>query len=133
MLAAYARNSDKSNEGGLKYIIVGAFSSAILLYGVSMVYGVLGVTKFEAIAAGLAAADAVSPSLWVGVALILVGLGFKVAAVPFHMWAPDVYEGAPYPITAYLSIGSKAAAFALVLRLTAEDSCRRVTAGSSGS
>ena len=120
VLAAYAKDNAKSNEGGLKYIIVGAFSSAILLYGVSMVYGVLGVTKFEAIAAGLAAADSVSPSLWVGVALILVGLGFKVAAVPFHMWAPDVYEGAPYPITAYLSIGSKAAAFALVLRLAAE-------------
>ena len=120
VLAAYARNSPKSNEGGLKYIIIGAFSSAVLLYGVSMVYGVLGVTKFEAIAAGLAAASDVSPSLWVGVALILVGLGFKVAAVPFHMWAPDVYEGAPYPITAYLSIGSKAAAFALVLRLVAE-------------
>ena len=120
VLVAYARNSPKSNEGGLKYIIIGAFSSAILLYGVSMVYGVLGVTKFEAIAAGLAVASEVSPSLWVGMALILVGLGFKVAAVPFHMWAPDVYEGAPYPITAYLSIGSKAAAFALVLRLVAE-------------
>ena len=120
VLAAYARNSAKSNEGGLKYIIIGAFSSAVLLYGVSMVYSVLGVTKFEAIAAGLATASEVSPSLWVGVAFILVGLGFKVAAVPFHMWAPDVYEGAPYPITAYLAIGSKAAAFALVLRLAAE-------------
>ena len=120
VLAAYARDDSRSNEAGLKYIIIGAFSSAVLLYGVSMVYAVLGVTKFEAIAAGLAAAEAVSPSLWVGVAFILVGLGFKVAAVPFHMWAPDVYEGAPYPITAYLSIGSKAAAFALVLRLAAE-------------
>ena len=120
VLAAYARDSAKSNEAGLKYIIIGAFSSAVLLYGVSMVYGVLGVTKFEAIAAGLAAASEVSPALWVGVALILVGLGFKVAAVPFHMWAPDVYEGAPYPITAYLAIGSKAAAFALLLRLAAE-------------
>ena len=120
VLAAYSRNSPKSNEGGLKYIIIGAFSSAVLLYGVSMVYGVLGVTKFVDIAAGLSVASEVSPSLWVGMALILVGLGFKVAAVPFHMWAPDVYEGAPYPITAYLSIGSKAAAFALVLRLVAE-------------
>ena len=120
VLAAYARDSAKSNEGGLKYIIIGAFSSAVLLYGVSMIYGVLGVTKFEAIAAGLASASEVSPALWVGVAFLLVGLGFKVAAVPFHMWAPDVYEGAPYPITAYLSIGSKAAAFALVLRLAAE-------------
>ena len=120
VLAAYARNTAKSNEGGLKYIIIGAFSSAVLLYGVSMVYSTLGVTKFDAIAAGLATATEVSPALWVGVAFIVVGLGFKVAAVPFHMWAPDVYEGAPYPITAYLVIGSKAAAFALVLRLVAE-------------
>ena len=120
VLAAYAKNNAKSNEAGLKYIIIGAFSSAVLLYGVSMVYGALGVTKFEAIAAGLATASEVSPALWVGLALIVVGLGFKVAAVPFHMWAPDVYEGAPYPITAYLAIGSKAAAFALILRLVAE-------------
>ncbi len=120
VLAAYAKDSAKSNESALKYIIVGAVSSAILLYGVSMVYGVLGVTKFEEIAAGLAVASEVSPALWVGVGLILVGLMFKVSVVPFHMWAPDVYEGAPYPITAYLAIGSKAAAFALVLRLVAE-------------
>ena len=120
VLAAYAKDNAKSNESALKYIIVGAVSSAILLYGVSMVYGVLGVTKFEGIAAGLAVASEVSPALWVGVGLILVGLMFKVSAVPFHMWAPDVYEGAPYPVTAYLAIGSKAAAFALVLRLVAE-------------
>ena len=120
VLAAYAKDDAKSNESALKYIIIGAVSSAILLYGVSMVYGVLGVTKFEDIAAGLAVASEVSPALWVGVALILVGLMFKVSVVPFHMWAPDVYEGAPYPVTAYLAIGSKAAAFALVLRLMAE-------------
>ena len=120
VLTAYAKDDAKSNESALKYIIVGAVSSAILLYGVSMVYGVLGVTKFEDIAAGLAVASEVSPALWVGVGLILVGLMFKVSAVPFHMWAPDVYEGAPYPVTAYLAIGSKAAAFALVLRLVAE-------------
>ncbi|MDA1127195.1 MAG: NADH-quinone oxidoreductase subunit N [Chloroflexi bacterium] len=120
VLAAYAKDDAKSNESALKYIIVGAVSSAILLYGVSMVYGVLGVTKFEDIAAGLAVASEVSPALWVGVGLILVGLMFKISAVPFHMWAPDVYEGAPYPVTAYLAIGSKAAAFALVLRLAAE-------------
>ena len=120
VLAAYSKNDAKSNESALKYIIVGSVSSAILLYGVSMVYGVLGVTKFDDIAAGLAVASQVSPALWVGVGLILVGLMFKVSVVPFHMWAPDVYEGAPYPITAYLAIGSKAAAFALVLRLAAE-------------
>ena len=120
VLAAYAKDSAKSNESALKYIIVGAVSSAILLYGVSMVYSTLGVTKFEDIAIGLASASEVAPALWVGVGLILVGLMFKVSAVPFHMWAPDVYEGAPYPVTAYLAIGSKAAAFALILRLVAE-------------
>jgi NADH-quinone oxidoreductase subunit N len=120
VLAAYAKDNAKSNESALKYIIVGAVSSAILLYGVSMVYGTLGVTKFDDIAAGLTVATEVSPALWVGVGLILVGLMFKVSAVPFHMWAPDVYEGAPYPVTAYLAIGSKAAAFALVLRLVSE-------------
>ncbi|MAF38783.1 MAG: NADH-quinone oxidoreductase subunit N [Chloroflexi bacterium] len=120
VLVAYAKDSAKSNESALKYIIVGAVSSAILLYGVSMVYSTLGVTKFEDIAVGLASASEVSPALWVGVGLILVGLMFKVSAAPFHMWAPDVYEGAPYPVTAYLAIGSKAAAFALILRLVSE-------------
>ena len=120
VLAAYAKDSDKSNESALKYIIVGAVSSAILLYGVSMVYSTLGVTKFDDIAIGLAQTTNVSPALWVGVGLILVGLMFKISAVPFHMWAPDVYEGAPYPVTAYLAIGSKAAAFALILRFVSE-------------
>ena len=120
VLTAYARSNLKSNEAGLKYIIIGAFSSAILLYGVSMVYSTLGVTRFADISVALATVSEVSPALWVGVAFILVGLGFKVSAVPFHMWAPDVYEGAPLPITAYLAIGSKAAAFALILRLVAE-------------
>lgn len=120
VLAAYAKGDARSNESALKYIIIGAVSSAILLYGVSMVYSTVGVTKFDDIASALALAVEVSPALWVGVALILVGLMFKVSAVPFHMWAPDVYEGAPYPVTAYLAIGSKAAAFALILRLVAE-------------
>jgi len=120
VLAAYAKGDARSNESALKYIIIGAVSSAILLYGVSMVYSTVGVTKFDDIASALALAAEVSPALWVGVALILVGLMFKVSAVPFHMWAPDVYEGAPYPVTAYLAIGSKAAAFALILRLVAE-------------
>ena len=120
VFAAYARSEPKSNEAGLKYIIIGAFSSAILLYGISMVYSTLGVTRFEDISMALAASGDQSPALWVGLALILVGLGFKVSAVPFHMWAPDVYEGAPWPVTGYLAIGSKAAAFALILRLFSE-------------
>ena len=124
IMVAYGRNNPKSNEAGIKYILIGAFSSAILLYGVSLLYGAVGVTRYDEIAAALttamANADAVSPTLWVGLALVLVGLGFKVAAVPFHMWAPDTYEGAPLPVTAFLSVGSKVAAFALLLRLFGE-------------
>ena len=120
VMVAYALNNAKSNEGSLKYIIIGAFSSAILLYGISMVYSALGVTRFEGISAALSSITDLRPALWVGLALIMVGLGFKLAAVPFHMWAPDTYEGAPLPVTAYLAIASKAAAFALVLRLLSE-------------
>jgi NADH-quinone oxidoreductase subunit N len=120
VMVAYALGSPKSNEGSLKYIIIGALSSAILLYGLSMVYSTLGVTRFDSIAEALSQAGDVSPALWAGLALLVAGLGFKLAAVPFHMWAPDAYEGAPLPVTAYLAIASKAAAFALVLRLVAE-------------
>ena len=120
VMVAYALTNEKSNEGSLKYVIIGGLSSAILLYGVSMVYSTLGVTKFEAIGSALNGLSGVSPALWAGLALIVAGLGFKLAAVPFHMWAPDAYEGAPLPVTAYLAIASKAAAFALVLRLLAE-------------
>ena len=120
VLVAYDRYNPKSNEGATKYILLGAFSSALLLFGISQVYGLLGTTRFDEISRVLAAADALSPGLILGIALIVAGLGFKVAAVPFHMWAPDAYEGAPIPITAHLAVGSKAAAFALVLRLFAE-------------
>ena len=120
VLVAYDRYNAKSNEGATKYILLGAFSSALLLYGISQVYGLLGTTRFDEISSALSSADALSPGLILGIALIIAGLGFKVAAVPFHMWAPDAYEGAPIPITAHLAVGSKAAAFALVLRLFAE-------------
>ena len=120
VMVAYALGSAKSNEASIKYIIVGAFSSAILLYGISMVYGALGTTRFVEISAAISGGGVVNPALWVGWALILVGLGFKLSAVPFHMWAPDTYEGAPLPVTAYLAIASKTAAFALVLRLVSE-------------
>ena len=124
VLVAYDRYNAKSNEGATKYILLGAFSSALLLFGMSQVYGLLGTTRFDEISRALAAADAtisgLSPGLILGIALIVAGLGFKIAAVPFHMWAPDAYEGAPIPITAHLAVGSKAAAFALVLRLFAE-------------
>lgn len=120
VLVAYDRYNPKSNEGATKYILLGAFSSALLLFGMSQVYGLLGTTRFDEISRALASMDALSPGLILGIALIVAGLGFKVAAVPFHMWAPDAYEGAPIPITAHLAVGSKAAAFALVLRLFAE-------------
>ncbi len=120
VLVAYALGNAKSNEGSLKYIIIGALAAAILLYGVSMIYSALGVTSFAGIRDALVSRNDVSPALWVGLALLLVGLGFKLAAAPFHMWAPDVYEGAPLPVTAYLAIASKAAAFALTLRLLSE-------------
>ena len=120
VMVAYALGNAKSNEGSLKYIIIGAFSSAILLYGISMVYSSIGVTQFADILVVLATVEELRPALWVGIALIVVGMGFKLSVVPFHMWAPDAYEGAPLPVTAYLAIASKAAAFALLLRLLAE-------------
>ena len=120
VLVAFDRYNERSNEAGTKYILLGALSSAFLLYGISQVYGHLGTTTFEGISGALAGMSSLSPGLFVGIVLIIAGLGFKVAAVPFHMWAPDVYEGAPTPVTAYLAVGSKAAAFTLFTRLFAE-------------
>ena len=120
VMVAYGLREARSNEAGIKYIIIGALSSAIMLYGLSNIYAALGTTRFDFIALELASPNTISPVLWVGVALLVVGLGFKLSVVPFHMWAPDAYEGAPLPVTAYLAIGSKAAAFALTLRLFAE-------------
>ncbi|MCE2499445.1 MAG: NADH-quinone oxidoreductase subunit N [Dehalococcoidia bacterium] len=120
VMVAYGLREARSNEAGIKYIIIGALSSAIMLYGLSNIYAALGTTYFAGIAEELATPAAISPVLWVGIALLVVGLGFKLSVVPFHMWAPDAYEGAPLPVTAYLAIGSKAAAFALTLRLFAE-------------
>lgn len=120
VLVAYNRYNPKSNEAGTKYILLGAFSSALLLYGISQIYGLTGTTRFDDINLALSTSSGISPGLLVGLVFIIAGLGFKVAAVPFHMWAPDVYEGAPTPVTAYLSVGSKAAAFALMLRFFSE-------------
>lgn len=119
-LVSFERYNPKSNEAGTKYILLGALSSAFLLYGISQVYGLLGTTRFDEISQALALSQGLSPGLLMGLVLIIAGLAFKLAAVPFHMWAPDAYEGAPIPITAYLAVGSKAAAFALVLRLFTE-------------
>ena len=117
VLAGYATHRPRSVEAGVKYILIGAFSSALLLYGLSLVYGALGTTRFSEMGAALAQADSASPALLAGLALVIVGFAFKVTAVPFHMWAPDVYEGAPTPVTAYLSVASKVVSFALLLRL----------------
>ncbi len=110
----------KSSEASLKYLLLGAVASAILLYGMALVFGVTGKTQLGEIAGviqGMTQGAATSPALILGIVLLIAGFGFKIAAVPFHMWVPDVYEGAPTPITAYLSVGSKAAGFAVIIRV----------------
>jgi NADH-quinone oxidoreductase subunit N len=121
VLVSYAKFETRSNEAGMKYMLLGAFASALLLYGISFIYGTSGSTSYSEIAAGFEdGTDGFSFATLIGLTLIIAGLGFKVAAVPFHMWTPDAYEGAPLPVTAYLSATSKAAGFALLLRLFSE-------------
>jgi len=115
ILAGYRRDSIKSSESAMKYFLLGSFATAFFLYGIALVYGVTGSTALGK----LADADPSSTLLHLGLTLILVGLGFKVAAAPFQVWTPDVYEGAPTPVTALFSAGPKAAAFALLLRIFA--------------
>lgn len=118
VLAGLLRKDLRSNEASLKYLLLGALSSAFLLYGMAAIYGLTGATNLKAIGAALPAAASASPFLtYVGVGMMLVGFGFKVAAVPFHMWTPDVYEGAPTAVTAFFTSGPKAAAFAGALRV----------------
>ena len=119
VLVSLTRGDRRSAEAGTKYILLGALSSAILLYGISIIYGTMGTTVFRELDAPLSLSLS-TPTVIVGFAMILAGLGFKLAAVPFHLWAPDVYEGAPTPVTAHLSVLSKAATFALVLRFFAD-------------
>jgi NADH-quinone oxidoreductase subunit N len=121
VLAGLNRRSVRSAEGAIKYFLLGAFSTAFLLYGIALVYGATGTTNLADIGSRVRdLALAGNTFLVVGVALLLVGFGFKVAAVPFHMWAPDVYEGAPTPTTAYMAAAVKAAAFAAFLRVWVE-------------
>jgi NADH-quinone oxidoreductase subunit N len=118
VLAAFDRRRISSQEAGLKYFILGAFSSAIFLYGVALTYGATGTTSLTGIASFLSRNTLLDQgTLLAGIAMLLVGLAFKVAAVPFHMWTPDVYQGAPTPITSFMSAATKAAGFAALLRV----------------
>src|SRR5688572_3009896 len=119
VLAGYIRPSRRSNEAAVKYFVLGAFSLGILLYGMSLLYGLTGTTQLRSIATALVGQQG-DPRLVLALILVVAGMGFKIAAVPFHMWAPDVYEGAPTPITGFLSVGSKAASFAMLLRIFLE-------------
>ena len=120
-LAGINRRSVRSAEGALKYFLLGAFSTAFLLYGIALVYGATGTTNLAVIAGRTTMYNlAASPLLLIGIALLLIGFGFKVATVPFHMWAPDVYDGAPSPITAYMAATVKAEAFAAFVRVWLE-------------
>ncbi|RKU09374.1 NADH-quinone oxidoreductase subunit N [Candidatus Poribacteria bacterium] len=119
VLAGYFRESPASSEAGMKYLLLGAFASAFFLYGIALIYGGAGTTSVPAIAEAITADDK-SPLLLAGMFLLVVGFGFKVAIVPFHQWAPDVYEGAPTTIAAFISAGPKAAGFAAFLRIFME-------------
>lgn len=116
VLVAFARKSSFSLEAGVKYLILGALSTGVLVYGIAWIYGATGSMSFEGIAKALANPATSKPAALFGAAMILAGLGFKVAAAPFHMWVPDVYQGAPTPVTAFLSVGSKAAGFVVLTR-----------------
>jgi len=117
ILVAFTKRERRSNEAGMKYFLLGAFSSGILLYGMSMVYGLTGSTNLGEIGKNLSTAGELRPLLLIGMIALAAGLFFKISAVPFHMWAPDAYEGAPTSVTAFLSTGSKAASFALYARI----------------
>ena len=117
VLTGYLKRDRRSSEAALKYLIYGGVASGAMIYGMSWVYGLTGAMDYPGIAAGLAALDPASQgALAIALLLVLTGFGYKIAAVPFHMWAPDVYTGAPLPITTFLAVGSKAAGFALLLR-----------------
>jgi NADH-quinone oxidoreductase subunit N len=117
VLVGFLRSSPRSNEASLKYFLLGAFSSGILLYGFSLLYGLAGSTRFNAIADALAQRSPTDPLSLMALITVSAGMFFKIAAVPFHQWTPDAYEGAPTSITAYMSVAVKAASFAMMVRL----------------
>jgi NADH-quinone oxidoreductase subunit N len=116
-LTAFRRGSPRSAEGALKYFLLGSFAAALLLYGFALLYGATGHTDLAGIGGAAKTAASHNPLLILGAALVLVGIVFKVSAVPFHAWAPDAYEGAPTPVTAFMAVAVKAAAFAMLLRV----------------
>jgi NADH-quinone oxidoreductase subunit N len=117
VLAGFARPRVESEEASLKYFLMGAFSGSFVVFGIALVFGATGTTNLTGILSAITTSIANLPLLTVGAALILVGFGFKVAAVPFHMWTPDVYHGSPSAVTAFMSVGAKAAGFAALLRI----------------
>ncbi len=124
MLAGYHKTDGYSTEGAIKYFLLGSFSSAIFLFGLSFVWGITGTTSIAGVATYLgdvaSGAKALSPGLGLGLAFLMTGVAFKMAAVPFHYWTPDAYQGSPTPVTGYLSVGPKIGAFALIIRLFGE-------------
>ncbi|HTU01429.1 MAG TPA: NADH-quinone oxidoreductase subunit N, partial [Candidatus Sulfotelmatobacter sp.] len=118
ILVGFLTRDRRSNEAALKYLLLGAFASGFVLYGIALIYGATGTIQLRRVAEILAFGQALHPGLAaIGAGLLIIGLGFKVAVVPFHMWVPDVYEGAPTPVTAFMIAGTKAAAFAAFLRV----------------
>jgi NADH-quinone oxidoreductase subunit N len=117
VLAGLNRKDVLSNEAALKYFLLGAFATGFVLYGIALFYGGTGTTNLTLANKFISTAGGGNTILWIGMGLLLIGFGFKVSAVPFHMWTPDVYEGAPTPVTAFMSAGSKAAGFSVLLRI----------------
>jgi NADH-quinone oxidoreductase subunit N len=117
LLAGWRKRDLRGNEASLKYYLLGVFASAVMLYGMSLVFGLSGSTRLVDIGEALAAGPAGAPIVTIGIVFVIVGFAFKISAVPFHTWAPDTYEGAPTPITAFLSVASKAAGFVALLQL----------------
>ncbi len=117
VLAGFKRTDIRSNESSLKYFLLGSFATAILLYGIALIYGSTGSTNYQTIRETILVLGNVQTTIVVGMVLVMVGFGFKVALAPFHSWVPDVYEGAPTPVTAFMAVGPKAAGFAALVRI----------------